>query len=179
MNPGAQGEVVFVGAGPGASDLITLRGASAIAFEAALTEVCVSLARQIARDGEGATKFITIDVTGAKSEAQARKVGRTIAVSPLVKTAFYGGDANWGRIVAAAGYSGEDVDPDKMSLWFSGVKVFRNGTPTDYSDAEATEAMKPHDVTIRLDLGLGTAQATVWTCDMSHDYVTINGKYRT
>ena len=163
----------------GASGAKIRRGASAIAFEAALTEVCVSLARQIARDGEGATKFITIDVTGAKSEAQARKVGRTIAVSPLVKTAFYGGDANWGRIVAAAGYSGEDVDPDKMSLWFSGVKVFRNGTPTDYSDAEATEAMKPHDVTIRLDLGLGTAQATVWTCDMSHDYVTINGKYRT
>ena len=66
-----------------------------------------------------------------------------------------------------------------MTLWFSGVKVFRNGTPTDYSDAEATEAMKPHDVSIRLDLGLGKAQATVWTCDMSHDYVTINGKYRT
>ncbi|MEO6061604.1 MAG: bifunctional glutamate N-acetyltransferase/amino-acid acetyltransferase ArgJ [Thermoflexales bacterium] len=163
----------------GASGAKIRRGATAVAFEAALTEVCVSLARQIARDGEGATKFITIDVTGANSEAQARKVGRTIAVSPLVKTAFYGGDANWGRIVAAAGYSGEDVDPDKMSLWFSGVKVFRNGTPTDYSDAEATEAMKPHDVTIRLDLGLGSAQATVWTCDMSHDYVTINGKYRT
>lgn len=163
----------------GASGAKIRRGATAVAFEAALTEVCVSLARQIARDGEGATKFITIDVTGAKSEAQARKVGRTIAVSPLVKTAFYGGDANWGRIVAAAGYSGEDVDPDKMSLWFSGVKVFRNGTPTDYSDSEATEAMKPHDVSIRLDLGLGSAQATVWTCDMSHDYVTINGKYRT
>ncbi|MBX7212538.1 MAG: bifunctional glutamate N-acetyltransferase/amino-acid acetyltransferase ArgJ [Thermoflexales bacterium] len=154
-------------------------GATARAFEAALTEVCISLAKQIARDGEGATKFITIDITGAVSEAQARRIGRTIAISPLVKTAFYGGDANWGRIVAAAGYSGEAINPDKVSLWFSGVHVFKNGAPTDYSDAEATEAMKPHDVSIRLDLGLGKAAATVWTCDMSHDYVTINGKYRT
>lgn len=163
----------------GASGVTIRRGATAAAFEAALTEVCASLARQIARDGEGATKFITIDVTGARSEAQARKIGRTIAVSPLVKTAFYGGDANWGRIVAAAGYSGEDIDPDKMSLWFGGIHVFRNGSPTNYSDAAATEAIKPHDVSVRLDLGLGKARATVWTCDMSHDYVTINGKYRT
>lgn len=163
----------------GASGSKIRTGPALAAFEAALTEVCASLAIQIARDGEGATKLITIEVTGAASEAQARKVGRTIAVSPLVKTAFYGGDANWGRIVAAAGYSGEAVDPDRMSLWFGGVHVFRKGAPTNYSDAEATEAMKPHDVTVRLDLGLGDARATVWTCDMSHDYVTINGKYRT
>lgn len=152
---------------------------SAMEVEILLTSVCIDLAKQIARDGEGATKFITIEVTGAKDEKQAENVGRTIAKSPLVKTAFYGEDANWGRITCAAGYSGEDVVPEKMSLWFGGVHVFANGMPTKYAEEEATAAMKPHDVTVKLDLGLGTASATVWTCDFSHEYVTINGKYRT
>lgn len=147
--------------------------------EILLTSVCMDLAKQIARDGEGATKFITIEVTGARDERMAEAVGRTIAKSPLVKTAFYGEDANWGRIVAAAGYSGEEVAPDKMSLWFGGVHVFANGTPTQYSEEAATAAMRPRDVSVKLDLGLGNASATVWTCDFSHDYVTINGKYRT
>lgn len=164
--------------------LVLANGASGLEptppeFEILLTSVCTDLAKQIARDGEGATKFITIEVTGAKDEAMAEAVGRTIAKSPLVKTAFYGEDANWGRIIAAAGYSGQDVDPERMSLWFGGVHVFANGTPTDYAEADATAAMKPRDITIRLDLGLGDASATVWTCDLSHDYVTINGKYRT
>ncbi len=164
--------------------LVLANGASGVKpgreeFEEALTEVCVDLAKQVARDGEGATKFITILVTGAASEKQAEKVGRTIATSPLVKTAFYGEDANWGRIVCAAGYSGEAVEPDKISLWFGGVHVFAYGTPTTYNDADATNAMKPKDVEIHIDLGLGQAYATVWTCDMSHEYVTINGKYRT
>lgn len=164
--------------------LVLANGASGLEptppeFEILLTSVCTDLAKQIARDGEGATKFITIEVTGAKDETMAEVVGRTIAKSPLVKTAFYGEDANWGRIIAAAGYSGQDVDPERMSLWFGGVHVFANGTPTDYAEADATAAMKPRDITIRLDLGLGDASATVWTCDLSHDYVTINGKYRT
>lgn len=152
---------------------------SATEFEDALNEISMELAKKIARDGEGATKFITIRVTGARTWDMAHKVGRTIATSPLVKTAFYGEDANWGRITCAAGYSGEDVNPDHMSLWFGGVHVFSHGTPTNYSDAAATAAMKPVDVEVHLDLGLGEAECTVWTCDMSHDYVTINGKYRT
>lgn len=152
---------------------------SAAEFTAVLTDVCVELAKMIARDGEGATKFISVRVTGAKSEKTAEAVGRTIAKSPLVKTAFYGEDANWGRIIAAAGYSGEAVDPDRMSLWFGGVHVFENGRPTQYSEEAATAAMRNADVLVHLHLGLGDHEATVWTCDMSHDYVTINGKYRT
>ncbi len=164
--------------------LVLANGASGIKpsreeFEEALTEACVDLAKQVARDGEGATKFITIRITGAASEKQAEVVGRTIATSPLVKTAFYGEDANWGRIVCAAGYSGEDVEPTKMSLWFGGVHVFAFGTPTPYDEAAATRAMSPKDVEVHLDLGLGDAHATVWTCDMSHEYITINGKDRT
>ncbi len=163
--------------------LVLANGASGVKpsreeFEEALTDACIDLAKQVARDGEGATKFITILVTGAASEKQAEKVGRTIATSPLVKTAFYGEDANWGRIVCAAGYSGEDVDPARMSLWFGGVHVFAYGQPTDYNDADATNAMRPKDVEIHIDLGIGQSYATVWTCDMSHEYVTINGKYR-
>jgi glutamate N-acetyltransferase/amino-acid N-acetyltransferase len=164
--------------------LVIANGESGLApapleVEILLTSVCMDLAKQVARDGEGATKFITVEVTGARDERMAETIGRTIATSPLVKTAFYGEDANWGRIVAAAGYSGEEVVADRMSLWFGGVHVFANGTPTAYSEEEATAAMKPRDLTVRLDLGLGDASATVWTCDFSHEYVTINGKYRT
>jgi glutamate N-acetyltransferase/amino-acid N-acetyltransferase len=164
--------------------LVIANGASGLQpdpleVEILLTSVCMDLAKQTARDGEGATKFITIEVTGARDEKMAETVGRTIAKSPLVKTAFYGEDANWGRIVAAAGYSGEEVAPDKLSLWFGGVHVFANGTPTQYPEEAATAAMKSRDVSVKLDLGMGNASATVWTCDFSHEYVTINGKYRT
>jgi glutamate N-acetyltransferase/amino-acid N-acetyltransferase len=148
-------------------------------FHSALTEVCISLAKQMARDGEGATKLITLSITGAQDMRTAENVGRTIAKSPLVKTAFYGEDANWGRIIAAAGYSGEDVDPDRMTLWFGPVLVFEHGMPTQYSEKEATRAIQMHDVEVRLDLGAGSTATTIWTCDLSHDYVTINGKYRT
>ena len=168
--------------------LVLANGASAVriesaeslrVFQQALTDVCQSLAKQMARDGEGATKLITLHITGARDERMAEVVGRTIARSPLVKTAFYGEDANWGRVIAAAGYSGEDVDPQHMSLWFGPVLVFQNGMPTQYSEDDATQAIKPREVEVRLELGLGNASATIWTCDLSHDYVTINGKYRT
>ena len=149
------------------------------AFEQALTDVCASLAQQLVRDGEGATKFITLRITGARDERMADAVGRSIARSPLVKTAFYGEDANWGRVIAAAGYSGEAVDPANMTLWFGEVKVFEAGMSTSYAEADATAAIQPADIDVRLDLGLGAASATLWTCDISHDYVTINGKYRT
>ncbi len=148
-------------------------------FGDVLNTVCQSLARQMARDGEGATKLITLEITGARDEGMASTVGRTIARSPLVKTAFYGEDANWGRVIAAAGYSGEDVNPQLMSLWFGPVLVFQNGIPAQYSEQEATQAIQPREVQVRLDLGLGDASATIWTCDLSHEYVTINGRYRT
>ena len=163
----------------GASGIVVESEPTRRQFQNALTEVCVDLAKMMARDGEGATKLITLEITGASSLHMAEVVGRTIAKSPLVKTAFYGEDANWGRIIAAAGYSGEDVDPDRMSLWFGNVLVFERGMPTKYSEEEATRTIQTRDVSVRLELGLGDASATIWTCDLSHDYVTINGRYRT
>lgn len=148
-------------------------------FTEGLSRVATSLAKQIARDGEGATKFVEIRVTGAGDEPSAVRVARSIANSPLVKTALYGGDANWGRVVAAAGYSGVPVDPNKMALWFGDVNVFAKGTPTDFDEADSTRAIAGKEVSLRLDLGMGSADAVLWTCDLSHDYVTINGKYRT
>ncbi len=149
------------------------------AFTEALTQAAVDLAKQIVRDGEGATKFVQLHVTGARNKEDATRVAKAIANSPLVKTALYGGDANWGRVVAAAGYSGVPVEPGKMALWFGPVNVFAHGMPTDFDEAESTRAISGQDVDIRLDLGMGDAETTVWTCDLSHDYVTINGKYRT
>ncbi|MCS7061363.1 MAG: bifunctional glutamate N-acetyltransferase/amino-acid acetyltransferase ArgJ [Anaerolineae bacterium] len=148
-------------------------------FQQALNDVCVNLAQQVVRDGEGVTKFITLRITGAHDEHMADQVGRSIARSPLVKTAFYGEDANWGRVIAAAGYSGAAVDPNKMTLWFGPVKTFEAGEPTDYDEADASAAMKSDEIEVRLDLGLGEAETVLWTCDLSHEYVTINGKYRT
>lgn len=163
----------------GASGFEVKEGRDFEAFTQALTQVATDLAKQIARDGEGATKFVEIRVTGARDEAEGARVAKAIANSPLVKTALYGGDANWGRVIAAAGYSGVDVDPDTLALWFGDVKVFAHGTPTDFDEADSTRAIAGQEVAIRLDLGRGNASATVWTCDLSHDYVTINGKYRT
>ena len=148
-------------------------------FTDVLTQVATDLAKQLVRDGEGATKFVEIVVSGARDETDAARVAKAIANSPLTKTALYGGDANWGRVICAAGYSGVDVDPDRMKLWFGEVNVFANGTPTNYDEADSTRALAGAGVFIRLDLGQGDARTTVWTCDLSHDYVTINGKYRT
>ena len=148
-------------------------------FAEALTRVCINLAQQIVRDGEGATKFVEVTVSGARGESEAVRVAKSISNSPLVKTALYGGDANWGRVICAAGYSGIAVELAKMRLWFGDVNVFANGMPTDFDEADSTRAISGKDVFIRLDLGMGSAQTKVWTCDLSHDYVTINGKYRT
>ncbi len=148
-------------------------------FIDSLSGVTTDLAKQLVRDGEGATKFVEIRVTGAQDEADAARVAKAIAHSPLVKTAIYGGDANWGRVVAAAGYSGVAVDPSKIKLWFGDVNVFSNGTPTEFDEADSTRAIAGRDVFVRIDLGMGSANTKVWTCDLSHDYVTINGKYRT
>jgi glutamate N-acetyltransferase/amino-acid N-acetyltransferase len=166
--------------------------AAAVAqFTEALTEVCVDLARQIARDGEGATRLVEVRVTGAATEAQAHQVADSIARSPLVKTAIHGGDPNWGRVVCAAGYSGAEIDPDRLSLSFGpadrhgddhdspAVQVVASGLPTSYEERAAAAAFRADPVVITLDLGLGQARATVWTCDFSAEYVAINAHYTT
>jgi glutamate N-acetyltransferase/amino-acid N-acetyltransferase len=154
------------------------------AFEAALTEVCTDLAQQIVRDAEGASKFVTVRVSGAASAAEAHQVAQTIATSLLVKTAVYGGDPNWGRVLAAAGRSGVELNPDRAALWFAGddgaeYQVVATGAPLAYDEAEAARIFTCHDLLIHLDLGAGAAEATVWTSDLTHDYVSLNAHYRT
>lgn len=148
-------------------------------FEQALTHVLVHLAKEIARDGEGATRLITVRVTGAATEADALAVSRTISTSPLVKTAVFGSDANWGRILAAAGRSGVAVDGAAMTLAIGGLEVLGPGYHSEFSEAEATHLLSQPEVEIRLDLGLGHAEATTWTCDLNQRYVDINAGYRT
>lgn len=160
---------------------------SRFGFTGALYRVCKQLAQAIVRDGEGVTRFITLHVINAEERSQAHTIANTIATSPLVKTAFYGGDANWGRILAAAGRAGVEFDAGKLSLWYEsgecdpggGLQLCKNGVPLDYDDAAANAIAASPEVTVTLDLGMGTAASTVWTCDLSHDYVSINGHYRT
>jgi glutamate N-acetyltransferase/amino-acid N-acetyltransferase len=161
------------------------------AFQATLTELCIDLAKQVARDGEGATRLVEIRVTGAASEEQAHQVGNSIARSPLVKTAIHGGDPNWGRVLCAAGYSGADIDPNRISLTFGpadrpgdkydspAVQVLANGLPTVYEERAARAALVCDPVLITIDLGLGDASATVWGCDLTAEYVSINAHYTT
>ncbi len=149
------------------------------AFSAGLTYVATELAKMIAQDGEGATKFIEISVRGAPSFAKAKQVAMAIACSPLVKTAIYGEDANWGRVLAAVGYSGVEIDPDKAAIWFGDLQLVKGGAPFDVDEERAAEILSERDITLVVDLGLGGEEATVWTCDLSHDYVTINAHYRT
>ncbi|MEI6513620.1 MAG: bifunctional glutamate N-acetyltransferase/amino-acid acetyltransferase ArgJ [bacterium] len=148
-------------------------------FYNTLETVCISLAKQVARDGEGATKLIEILVKGAPSQMDARKVGKTIGESPLVKTAMFGSDPNWGRIMAAAGRSGVTFDPDDATLDIVGSRVFEYGQPTSFNEAEVSQMLRRPEVSIVLDLGAGQDEATVWTCDLSMDYIRINADYRT
>jgi len=150
------------------------------AFEAALTDLCIELAQLIVRDGEGVSKFVTMHIEGAATEDEARHIGRTIAISPLVKTAFAGSDANWGRIVAAAGNAGIAFDPDKISLKCNDVVMMENGNlHPDYRDEAGMAVFARPEFTITLNLGMGAASATVWTGDLTHEYITINAEYRT
>jgi len=149
------------------------------AFAAGLREVCLGLAHLVVRDGEGAQKFIAVEVAGAVSDESARKVGLAIANSPLVKTAIAGEDANWGRVVMAVGKAGEPADRDKLSIGFGGVWAAREGLPlADYDEAPVAEHLKGREITIQVDLGLGEGRATVWTCDLTHGYIAINADYR-
>ncbi len=148
-------------------------------FRRALDDLLVDLATQVVRDGEGAQKLVTIDVSGAVSNASARKIGLTVANSPLVKTAIAGEDANWGRIVMAVGKTGEPADRDKLSISMGGVPITEWGVVReDYVEDPVAEHMKGQNVHIAIDIGLGRGKARVWTCDLTHGYITINADYR-
>ena len=153
--------------------------AGADAFYAALRQICLELAQLVVRDGEGARKFITIRVTGAQSDASARRIGLSVANSPLVKTAIAGEDANWGRVVMAVGKAGEPADRDKLSIGFGGTWAAREGLPlADYDEAPVAAHLRGEEVTIEIDLGLADGRSTVWTCDLTHGYIAINADYR-
>ncbi len=159
------------------------------AFSALLTQVCTDLAQAVVRDGEGASKFVAITVSGLETDTEAHRVANSIAISPLVKTAIYGGDANWGRILAAAGNSGVPFAPEAAELWISGgssagtllapLHLVARGAPLAFDETDSSLRFAQPDLSLDLRLGAGPGQATVWTCDLSHDYVTINGAYRT
>ncbi|MDI3306176.1 MAG: bifunctional glutamate N-acetyltransferase/amino-acid acetyltransferase ArgJ [Acetobacteraceae bacterium] len=154
-------------------------GAILADFARALDEVLMDLALMVARDGEGAQKLIRIDVTGAVSDDSARRIGMAIANSPLVKTAIAGEDANWGRIVMAVGKAGEPADRDRLSIAVGGIWMARDGgVVPGYDEAPVVAHMKGREVEITVDIGLGQGRATVWTCDLTHGYIDINGSYR-
>lgn len=148
-------------------------------FVIAFTYVARELAKQIARDGEGATKLIEVKVSGAMNLAQAKTIGKTVIMSSLVKTAIFGADPNWGRIVCALGYSDTDFEPDLVSIMLGDIKVFANGMPVKFDFEAAKEYLKNSTVIIEIDLGLGKAEALAWGCDLTYDYVKINAAYHT
>ncbi|TKD50415.1 bifunctional glutamate N-acetyltransferase/amino-acid acetyltransferase ArgJ [Sphingomonas baiyangensis] len=149
------------------------------AFRAALADVCRELAHLVVRDGEGASKFIRIDVTGAESDTSARRIAMSIANSPLVKTAIAGEDANWGRVVMAVGKAGEPAERDRLSISFGGIEVAREGLVVEgYDEAPVAAHLKGSEIDIGVDLGLDEGRATVWTCDLTHGYIEINADYR-
>jgi glutamate N-acetyltransferase / amino-acid N-acetyltransferase len=148
-------------------------------FYATLKSICTGLAQRIASDGEGATKFLTIHVTGTKSFADAKTVAMSIAKSPLVKTAFFGEDPNWGRVICAVGYAGVPMTPEKTVVKFGGIPVYANGVGAKFDGDKLHDVMAEHDILIEVEMGLGEAEATVWSCDFSYEYVKINGEYHT
>ncbi len=149
------------------------------AFKSALTTLCTTLAKLVARDGEGATKFLEVNVCGAASFDDAKKAAMAIAKSPLVKTAFFGQDPNWGRILCAVGYSEATVVPEKTSLAIGGITIVEKGLGAQYDEQALRTVMADHDIVVQVDLNVGPAKATVWTCDFSYEYVKINGEYHT
>ncbi|HJQ59993.1 MAG TPA: bifunctional glutamate N-acetyltransferase/amino-acid acetyltransferase ArgJ [Vineibacter sp.] len=150
-----------------------------VEFKRALDDLMIELAQLVARDGEGASKFITINVTGATSNGAARKIGLAVANSPLVKTAIAGEDANWGRVVMAVGKSGEKADRDKLRISIGGVRITDAGqVVANYNEAPVVKHIKGRDIAIDIELGLGRGKCTVWTCDLTHRYIDINGSYR-
>lgn len=158
---------------------ITEKGADYEAFKEALLALLQGMSEQIAADGEGATKFLTIHVVGARSFVDAKAVGMSVANSPLVKTAFFGEDPNWGRVICAVGYAGVPMDPDRTTVKFGGIPVYNGGVGAAYDADALHDVMSRHDIVIEIDLADGDAEAKVWTCDFSYEYVKINGEYHT
>lgn len=159
--------------------LVDAASPGADAFRAALDDLCLQLAHLVVRDGDGASKFIRIDVTGAESDRSAHRIGMAIANSPLVKTAIAGEDANWGRVVMAVGKAGEPADRDRLSIRFGTTQVAANGLAVaDYDEAPVAAHLKGDEIDIGVDLGIGSGRATIWTCDLTHGYISINADYR-
>ncbi len=160
-------------------EITSLETPAAHSFSEALEQVMLDLAHQVVRDGEGASKFVEINVRHAATQADARQIAMAIANSPLVKTAIAGEDPNWGRIVMAVGKSGAKAERDRLSIHFGDILVAKDGwVSPDYQEAEAAAYMKHQDLAVRVDLGLGDGSATVWTCDLTHGYIEINADYR-
>ena len=171
--------VIVLANGEANNAKITEENADYQIFFDKLMMLCTELAKQIAADGEGASKFLTINVKGAKSFADAKTVGMAIANSPLVKTAFFGEDPNWGRVICAVGYSGADMVPEKTVVKFGGITIFANGTGATYDEKALAHVMKEKDIVIDIELNMGQEDATVWSCYLSYEYVKINGEYHT
>jgi glutamate N-acetyltransferase/amino-acid N-acetyltransferase len=148
-------------------------------FLAGLTELCQSLAKMVARDGEGAHKLVTVEICGARTECDAELIARAIANSPLVKTAIAGADPNWGRILCAAGYSGAKFDPSRVDIRVNGLYLCRLGLDARFDEAAAKRELDRKELTLRVDLHQGKGEVRMWTCDLTHDYITINASYRT
>jgi glutamate N-acetyltransferase/amino-acid N-acetyltransferase len=166
-------------AGRGAPEIVDAGDPTAADFKRALDRLLLDLAHQVVRDGEGARKFIEVRVEGAASRKAAKRIALSIANSPLVKTAIAGNDANWGRVVMAVGKAGEKADRDKLKISFGNQLVAENGArAAKYNEAAATKAVSGREVQIAVDLGLGKGAARVWTCDLTHGYIDINGSYR-
>jgi glutamate N-acetyltransferase/amino-acid N-acetyltransferase len=171
--------LAFATGAAGNRSLASLDDAGAHAFQAALADLCTQLAQLVVRDGEGASKFITIDVEGAVSDESARRIGLSIANSPLVKTAIAGEDANWGRVVMAVGKAGEPAERDSLSIRFGETQVARGGLAVEgYDEGPVAAHLKGSDIEIGVDLALGSGRATIWTCDLTHGYISINADYR-
>jgi len=167
------------GAAAGVAPIETLRDPRLRPFRAAFADLCLDLAHQIVRDGEGARKFVAVNVRGASTARSARRIAFAIANSPLVKTAIAGEDANWGRVVMAVGKAGEPADRDRLAIWFGDIRVaVRGERDPDYTEEVVSAVMKKPEIELTVDVGVGKAQSTVWTCDLTKDYVAINGDYR-
>ena len=171
--------LAFATGAAGNAPLASMDDAGADALAAAIADVCLQLAHLVVRDGEGASKFIEVEVTGAVSDESARRIGLSIANSPLVKTAIAGEDANWGRVVMAVGKAGEPAERDLLSIRFGTTVVARHGLAVaDYDEAPVAAHLKGQEIFVGADLGLGTGRATIWTCDLTHGYISINADYR-
>ncbi|HWE62811.1 MAG TPA: bifunctional glutamate N-acetyltransferase/amino-acid acetyltransferase ArgJ [Chloroflexota bacterium] len=171
--------VLLLANGAAGGPTIDAQHAGAALFEAALADACTYLAREVARDGEGARSLVEVRVRGAASEHDAHAIGRAVTLSPLVKTAVFGGDPNWGRVICAAGNAGVAFEPEQASLFLHDICLFRQGLGVPFDRARAADLLRQPEVTFTLDLGLGNGNAIAWSCDLSYDYVRINAEYTT